>query len=173
MVEFNIILREFSGSIEPGWWITDDNCAYLQPEAVSGVLLSGAGARVGGDGTWRSRGATSIPDDAMGHLLEMQQALGLNSVNYGPTVDAGLIREKMPDAVINGQLPPFLLRDGSPQAIRERIIEDFRKAGTTGLMNVTTAGSLAAGARRGRMRRFMQVVQESAGTDRPFRISRP
>ena len=101
----------------------------------------------------------------MGHLIEMQYALGIRSVNYGPTVDAGLIREKMPDAVINGQLPPFLMRDGNPEAIRQRIVEDFRKAGASALLNVTTAGSLAAGTGVGRMRWFMQVVQEECRYD--------
>jgi uroporphyrinogen decarboxylase len=80
-------------------------------------------------------------------------------------VDAGLIREKMPDAIINGQLPPFVLRDGSPEAIRQRISEDFRKAGATGLLNVTTTGSLAAGTGVGRMRWFMQIVQDECRYD--------
>jgi uroporphyrinogen decarboxylase len=100
-------------------------------------------------------------DSAMGHLLEMQYALGIRNVNYGPTVDAGLIREKMPDARIDGQVPPFLLRDGSPEDIKTRVIEDFQKAGRTGGLNVTTAGSLAAGTGVGRIRWLMQVVQEN------------
>ncbi len=99
-------------------------------------------------------------DSAMGHLLEMQYALGIRAVNYGPTVDAGLIREKMPDAMIYGQMPPFLLRDGSPEEIRLRVREDFRKAGHGGGLEITTAGSLAAGTGLGRMRWLMKVVQE-------------
>jgi len=96
----------------------------------------------------------------MGHLLDMQYELGIREVNYGPTVDAGLIRQRMPDALINGQMPPMLLRDGSPEEIRARVIADCRKAGGNGRLNVTTAGSLAAGTGVGRMRWFMQVVQE-------------
>ncbi|MBM4460659.1 MAG: hypothetical protein FJ011_23345 [Chloroflexi bacterium] len=177
MVEFNTILREFSAaegcqlceswqpSAEWGWWITDDNSALfnrkLYREYCFPVLEKVLATMAPGDVRRYQHS-----DSAMGHLLDMQQALGINSVNYGPTVDAGLIREKMPDAVINGQLPPFLLRDGSPQAIRERIVDDFRKAGATGLMNVTTAGSLAAGTGVGRMRWFMQVVQEACRYDR-------
>jgi len=37
---------------------------------------------------------------------------------------------------------------------------DFQKAGATGGLIVTTAGSLAAGTGVGRMRWYMQVVQE-------------
>jgi len=171
MVEFNTILREFSAaegsqlsqswlpSTEWGWWITDDNCALfnrkLYREYCYPVLEKVLAAMAPGDARRYQHS-----DSAMGHLLEMQYGLGIRSVNYGPTVDAGLIREKMPDAIINGQLPPFVLRDGSPEAIRERISADFRKAGATGLLNVTTAGSLAAGTGVGRIRWFMQIVQE-------------
>ncbi len=96
----------------------------------------------------------------MGHLLEMQYALGIRAVNYGPTVDAGLIREKMPDAYIVGQMPPFLLRNGTPEEIRQQVRDDFCKAGATGGLEIGTAGSLAAGTGLGRMRWLMKVTQE-------------
>jgi uroporphyrinogen decarboxylase len=98
-------------------------------------------------------------DSAMAHLLDQQYELGIREVNYGPEVDVGLIREKMPDAYIHGQMPPLLLRNGSPEVIRQRVIDDFRKAGATGGLDVTTAGSLAAGTDVGRMRWLMWVVQ--------------
>jgi hypothetical protein len=96
----------------------------------------------------------------MGHLLDFQYDLGIRDVNYGPEVDAALIRERMPDALINGQLPPLLLRNGNPQEIKCRILDDFGKAGLTGGLTVTTAGSLSAGTGVGRMRWMMQVVQD-------------
>lgn len=159
MIELNTILREFSGNSTPGWWITDDNCAlfnrklyqqYCVPvlETVLNAMAPGNASRY------------QHSDSAMGHLLDFQYALGIRSVNYGPTVDAALIRAKMPDAIINGQLPPFLLRNGSPDEIRQRIVEDFQKAGQTGGLIITTAGSLAAGTGVGRMRWMMQVVQQ-------------
>jgi len=165
MVEFNTILREFSGNTEAGWWITDDNSAlfnrrlyreYCYPvlERVLNALAPGEGAR-----------RYQHSDSAMGHLLDMQYDLGIREVNYGPTVDAGLIRQKMPDALINGQAPPMLLRDGCPEEIRARVIADFRKAGANGRLNVTTAGSLAAGTGVGPMRWFMQIVQECCRYD--------
>ena len=159
MVELNAVLREFSGNTSPGWWITDDNCALFNPklykefcfpvlETVLSVMAPDAARRY------------QHSDSAMGHLLDMQYALGIRGVNYGPTVDAALIREKMPDALIDGHVPPFLLRDGSPEEINARVIDDFNKAGQTGGLNVTTAGSLAAGTGVGRMRWLMLVVQE-------------
>ena len=160
MVELNTILREFSGNTQSGWWITDDNCAlfnrklyaeYCVPvlEVVLGAMAPGNSPRF------------QHSDSAMGHLLEFQYDLGIREVNYGPEIDVRLIREKMPDALINGHLPPFLLRNGTPAEIQARIISDFEKVGATGGLTVATAGSLAAGTCVGRMRWLMQVVQEN------------
>jgi uroporphyrinogen decarboxylase len=164
MVALNLILREFSGNGQAGWWITDDNSAlfnrelyreYCYPvlEQVLGVLAPGDARRY------------QHSDSAMGHLMEMQYALGIREVNYGPEVDAGLIRETMPEALIHGQMPPMLLRNGQPEEIRQRVMADFIKAGATGGLNVTTAGSLAAGTGVGRMRWFMQIVQTECRYD--------
>jgi len=159
MVELNQVLRAFSGNTAVGWWITDDNSALfnrkLYREYCVPVLqkVLDAMAPLGARRYQHS-------DSAMGHLLDEQRALGINSVNYGPTVDAGLIREKMPDALINGQTPPLLVREGTPDEIKARVIADFEKAGATGGLIVTTAGSLAAGTGVGRMRWYMQMVQD-------------
>ncbi len=159
MVEFNTVLREFSGNTEPGWWITDDNCALfnkkLYREYCFPVLKRVLEAMAPGDARRYQHS-----DSAMGHLLEMQYELGIRAVNYGPTVDAGLIREKMPDAYIHGQLPPMLLRNGNSEEIRQHVINDFKKAGATGGLEITTAGSTPAGVGVGRMRWLMKVVQE-------------
>jgi uroporphyrinogen decarboxylase len=159
MVELNTVLREFSGNTTPGWWITDDNSCLFSPrlyrqfcypvlEQVLGAMAPGEAERY------------QHSDSAMGHLMDQQYALGIRRVNYGPTVDPALIREKMPKAWIDGQMPPFLLRNGTPEEIRARVIDDFRKGGLTGAMTMTTAGSLSAGTGVGRMRYFMQCVQE-------------
>jgi uroporphyrinogen decarboxylase len=164
MIDFNRILREFSGNTAKGWWITDDNCALFSPrlyrefcypvlDAVLNVMAPGDALRY------------QHSDSAMAHLIDMQYELGIRIVNYGPEVDAALIREKMPDAIVRGQMPPMLLRDGHPEEIRRRVVDDFRKTGSTGGLDVTTAGSLAAGTGVGRMRWFMQVVQDNCRYD--------
>ena len=165
MVELNRILREFSGFTGAGWWITDDNSALfnrrLYREYCFPVLRRVLEAMAPGNARRYQHS-----DSAMGHLLEMQYELGIREVNYGPTVDAALIRERMPDAWINGQMPPLLLRNGSPAEIRRQVITDFTKAGASGGLNIATAGSLAAGTGMGRMRFFMACVQEHARYDR-------
>jgi len=159
MVAFNLLLRDFSGNHQPGWWITDDNCALFNRrfyrQYCYPVLAKVLEALAPGDVRRYQHS-----DSAMGHLLDFQNELGINSVNYGPDVDAGLIRLKMPGAMINGQLPPLLLRNGSLEDIRQRVIDDFHKAGAGGGLTVTTAGSLAAGTGLGRVRWLMWVVQQ-------------
>jgi uroporphyrinogen decarboxylase len=164
MVELNTLLREFSGNTQPGWWITDDNCAFFSPklyeeycvpvlERVLDALAPGEAFRY------------QHSDSAMGHLLDFQRQLGIREVNYGPEVDVALIRAKMPEALVHGHVPPFLLRNGSPEEIQDRVLADFHKAGQTGGLIVTTAGSLAAGTGVGRMRWLMQIVQEHCRYD--------
>jgi uroporphyrinogen decarboxylase len=164
MVELNTLLRQFSGNTQPGWWITDDNSAlfnrklyakYCVPvlEKVLDALAPGSAPRY------------QHSDSAMGHLLDFQYTLGIRRVNYGPEVDTSLIRQKMPGAMIDGHIPPFLLRNGSPEEIKARILDDFEKAGQTGGLTITTAGSLAAGTGVGRMRWVMQVVQDNCRYD--------
>ena len=164
MVELNTILREFSGNNQPGWWITDDNSALfnrkLYAQYCVPILETVLDALAPGD-AYRYQHS----DSTMGHLLDFQYNLGIREVNYGPEVDAALIRTKMPDAMIHGQLPPLLLRNGSLQEIENRIRDDFFKAGETGGLTVTTAGSLAAGTGVGRMRWMMQVVQKHCRYD--------
>jgi hypothetical protein len=164
MVELNTVLRAFSGNTQPGWWITDDNCALfnrkLYAEYCVPVLEAVLNAMAPGDAPRYQHS-----DSAMGHLLDFQYDLGIREVNYGPEVNAALIRERMPDAMINGHLPPFLLRKGSPEQIEARILNDFQKAGETGGLTITTAGSLAAGTGIGRMRWMMQLVQDHCRYD--------
>lgn len=164
MVEFNSFLREFSGNKQPGWWITDDNCALFNPKLYQEYcvpVLDKVLSTMAPDNAARYQHS----DSAMSHLLDFQYNLGIREVNYGPEINVALIREKMPDAMIYGHTPPFLLRNGSPDEIKTRILDDFQKAGQTGGLTVATAGSLAAGTGIGRMRWMMQIVQEHCRYD--------
>jgi len=165
MVELNQALRAFSGNADADWWITDDNSALFNRKLYREYcfpVLEQVLAAMAPPGSRRYQHS----DSSMGHLLDQQHELGINSVNYGPAVDVGLIRDKMPQAIINGHTPPLLLRNGSPDEIQARVMSDFQKAGATGGLIVTTAGSLAAGTGVGRMRWFMQLVQDHCRYDR-------
>jgi uroporphyrinogen decarboxylase len=159
MVEFNTLLREFSGNTTKGWWITDDNCCLFSKRFYKKycvpVLNKVLNAMAPGNFP-----RFQHSDSAMAHLLPFQQELGINNVNYGPEVDVALIRDIMPNAMICGHMPPMMLRNDSPDVIKERVISDFSKAGKTGGLEVTTAGSLSAGTGVGRMRWLMKLTED-------------
>lgn len=165
MLEFNRALRVFSGFNDASWWITDDNSALFNRKLYREYCVPVLRALLDEFAPQPDGSRYQHSDSSMGHLLEQQQELGINSVNYGPEVDSALIREKMPSAMINGHLPPFLLRNGTFEEIRQRIRSDFEKAGATGGLVVTTAGSLAAGTTIERMRWMMWCVQEDCRYD--------
>ena len=159
MVELNNTLRKFTRNITESWWITDDNCCLFSKKLYKKycvpILKNVLAAMAPGDDSFRFQHS----DSAMAHLIPYQQELGINAVNYGPEVDAGLIRELMPNAMIGGHMPPMTLRNESPDIIKERVISDFKKAGKTGGLEITTAGSLSAGTGVGRMRYLMQLTE--------------
>ena len=66
-------------------------------------------------------------DSSMGHLLD--HAVSNWASARSTTARRGRRADpaKMPDAFIDGQMPPFLLRNGSPDEIEQRIVDDFRK----------------------------------------------
>jgi uroporphyrinogen decarboxylase len=164
IVELNKLLREFSGNSEPGWWITDDNCALFNRKFYQEYCVPVLDNALNTFAPGKAR-RYQHSDSSMGHLLDFQYDLGIREVNFGPELDVALIREKMPEAMINGHLPPFLLRNGSAEEIKSRLIKDFERAGQTGGLIVTTAGSLAAGTGVGRMRWMMQIVQKHCRYD--------
>ncbi|MGQ9629213.1 MAG: uroporphyrinogen decarboxylase family protein [bacterium] len=98
-------------------------------------------------------------DGDMTHLLGYLNRLGVNHVNLGPAVDIARIREKMPKTVIHGHIPPFLLRNGEPEEIVERVREDFRKVGHDGGVVVDTAGSINDGTPFENIRALMFAVE--------------
>jgi len=160
MVELNRVLRAFSGYDAHSWWITDDNSALFNRKLYRTYCVPVLQAVLN---EFAPLPCTRYQhsDSSMGHLLEEQHSLGINSVNYGPEVDAGLIRQKMPEAVIHGQLPPFLLRNGTYEEVQQRVRADFEKAGVNGGLIIATAGSLAAGTTIERMRWLMECVIEN------------
>lgn len=153
-------LRAFSGCEWKGWWITDDNCCLFNPKQYrrfcKPVLQAVLDEFAPGPDGWRYQHS----DSAMAHHLDAQRELGIRAVNYGPEIDPKVIRARMPEAVIDGHMPPFLLRNGKPEEIRARVRSDFAAVGAGGRLNIATAGSIPAGTGLGRLRWLMQCVQE-------------
>ncbi len=82
-------------------------------------------------------------DSHMLHQLEALQEIGVNRVNVDPYITPREILEKMPGAVIVGQVPPNLLLHGTPQEIIECVKRDIEQAGHQ--LIVSTVGSIVPG----------------------------
>lgn len=99
-------------------------------------------------------------DSAMGHLMGILHDLGVNEVNLGPTIHPLEIRRAMAHAVIHGQMPPFTLRDGSPQEIVDTVRRDVDCVGGDGGLVEAPAGVVPIGTPLENIRTYMWAVQE-------------
>jgi len=84
-------------------------------------------------------------DSAMTHLLPALNELGVTRVNLGPSVDPRDIRREMPRTVIYGQVPPLVVRDGTPEQVVAAARRDIEAVGADGGLMLTTAGSINEG----------------------------
>ena len=104
-------------------------------------------------------------DGDMSHLLDLLRQLGVSHVNLGPQVDLLRIRERMPGTVIHGHIPPFLVRNGTPDEIVALIARQFRLVGYDGGMVIETAGSLNEGTPLQNLRAMMYAVERHCRFD--------
>jgi uroporphyrinogen decarboxylase len=100
-------------------------------------------------------------DSAMGHLMPILNGLGINEVNFGPSLLPSEIRQAMPSATIHGQMPPMLLRNGSPEDIDAIVTRDAEALGKTGWCE-SPAGVVVAGTPYGNLRAYMHAVSSLA-----------
>jgi len=84
-------------------------------------------------------------DSAMTHLLPALNELCIHRVNLGPTVDPLDIRREMPNTVVCGQVPPFVVRNGTPEEVVAAARKDIEAVGADGGLVLTTAGSVNEG----------------------------
>ncbi len=160
MIEYYTLLREKTGYTKRGFAFNDDNCSLFSPElyerfcypVMERVFQHFAPV----EGDLRHQHS----DSDMGHLLLLLNSLGINSTNFGPTVLSKFIREKMPRAMISGQIPPMLLRNGTPEEIIEAVRSDIEDVGSDGGLVISTAGSIAEGTTLYNVKVLMYAVEK-------------
>ena len=79
------------------------------------------------------------------------------------------IRAAMPRAVIFGQIPPMLLRNGSEEEIIAAVRSDIDKVGADGGLVIATAGSVSEGTSFGISRRCSTRWTSTDATSRRLR----
>ncbi|NLV92540.1 MAG: uroporphyrinogen III decarboxylase [Firmicutes bacterium] len=160
LVEYIRLLREETGVPDTGYWITDDNCCLVSPEQYDrwGAPMLAAAFREFAPEPEHRRHHHS--DSDMAHHMPTLNRLGVNEVNLGPNIDARDIRAAMPRAVIFGQIPPMLLRNGSEEEIIAAVRSDIDKVGADGGLVIATAGSVSEGTSLRNIKTMLYAVDQ-------------
>lgn len=163
MLEIGRVLDEEAGyapgEAPRGFEFADDNSALLNPglyEWFGAPVLRAVFARYSPDpGDMRYQHS----DSAMGHLLPILRDLGLNRVNFGPTVSVNAIRRYLPRALIEGVLAPYTYMRNDEEGLVLEFLRDFEQARESRGLVFATAGSVNNGTRLTSMRLAMAAVQ--------------
>jgi len=164
MLEIAQVLDEEAGytpeTAPHGWGWADDNCAMLTAEMYEFFaypILKGIFDRYCPDTADRRH---QHSDSAMEHILPLLGKLGLNGVNFGPTVSITEIRQYLPNAIIQGQLAPFTFSRNEEEKIVAEFLRDFDMARESRGFVFSTAGSINNGSRLTGMRLIMAAIQK-------------
>ncbi len=142
-----------------GFSFADDNCALLTAdmyEYFAYPILKGMFERYAPDAE-DTRGQHS--DSAMAHLLPILGRLDLKWTNFGPTVGVDEIREHLPNAIIHGQLAPFVFSRNEEVNMVAEFLRDYEMAGEKRGLLFATAGSINDGSRLTGLRLIMAAIQ--------------
>lgn len=143
-----------------GFGFYDDNCAMLNEEMYEmfglPVLQGMFDAASPNDGDRRYQHS----DSDMEQLLPALAKAKLNGVNFGPNLSAKTIREKMPNAVIHGQLAPFTYSRCEYVNMVAELLRDFEATRDTRGLIFSTAGSINNGSSLRGMRLLMSAIQK-------------
>lgn len=143
-----------------GFYWLDDNCAMLNVEMYEFFgypIVKQMFDRYSPDVGDR-RGQHS--DSDMGHLLPLLGTLDMTTVNLGPNLLVSEIREHLPNAVIEGQLAPFVFSRHEEVNIVAELLRDHEMAREERGLVFATAGSINNGSRLTGMRLIMAAIQE-------------
>lgn len=158
LVRYQLALRKLTGNGRSGYSFTDDNCYLMTPELYRKFAMPAMERILSALAPGKDDVRHQHSDSDMGHLMPLLNELGINAVNLGPNIDPRDIRRAMPEAVIEGQIPPFLLRNGTKEEIFEAVRQDIEKVGADGGLVECTAGSVTGGTPLENILAYMEAV---------------
>ncbi|HHW09284.1 MAG TPA: hypothetical protein GXX29_04865 [Firmicutes bacterium] len=163
MLEIARVLDEEAGytpeTAPHGFQFNDDNCYLLTPEMYEFFAYPILEAIFNRYCPLPGDRRAQHSDSAMAHIMPLLGRLGINWVNFGPTISVSEIREHCPKAVIHGQLAPFTFSRNEEEKIVAEFIRDFRQAKEKRGLVFSTAGSINNGSRLTGMRLIMSAIQ--------------
>lgn len=147
LIEYNETMSKYTGHPinRTHFGIADDNCYLYPPKQYERFIVPSMQRLIKEYAPEPHHLRHQHSDSDMGHLMGILNDLGINAVNFGPNIHPLDIRKAMPKALIQGQMPPFLLRNGTPEEIINTVRRDIDTVGQDGGLVECTAGSVAAG----------------------------
>jgi len=160
-IEFNegVSLMEGNEIKRTGIGINDDSCCLFSPPMYEQFIVPYLEKLFNAFAPDQRHKRRQHSDSAMGHLMPLLNQLGVNEVNLGPSIHPSEIREAMPDAMIHGQMPPSILRNGTEEEIRSIVQRDFDALGYDNFTE-STSGVMSAGTPWENIRFYMKAVEE-------------
>lgn len=160
LVEYIRCVRNASGNYENGIGLADDDSFLFSPalyrKFCAPVLKKLFAAFAPNENDRRFQHS----DSNMAHIMPILNELGVNGTNFGPEIHPMKIREAMPKARINGQIPPFILRNGTYDEILAIVHRDMEVAKIDGNFIASPAGSVAAGTPLKNIKFYMWAIDK-------------
>ena len=151
-----------------GLGINDDNCYIFPPEQYERFCAPFVKKCFEKFAPLPGHRRRQHSDSHMPHLMKILYSLGVNEVNFGPKIHPLDIRRVMPKAVIHGQMPPFVLRNGSKDEINECVKRDFEAVGADGGLVESLAGVVPESTPFENIRNYMYAVHKYTRYDKTF-----
>jgi len=160
LVEYIRLLRSYCNIEYNGISINDDNCFLFSPKLYERYCAPIMEKLFKEFAPNKTDTRYQHSDSNMQHIIPILNGLGVNAVNFGPEIHPATIRKLMPNALIYGQMPPFVLRNGTKEEIIEIVKRDMNVLKADGNFVETPAGSVASGTPLENIRIYMWAVQE-------------
>lgn len=158
---YDVAMLEDIGIVEKnGLSVNDDNCYIFPPKQYERFCAPFLQKLFDKYAPKPQHLRRQHSDSAMGHLMGILNDLGVNEVNFGPDIHPLTIRKAMPKAIIHGQVPPFVLRNGSKEELEEYVKRDFAAIGGDGGLVVSLAGVVPESTPMQQIRNLMCAVHE-------------
>ena len=156
---YEAVMIEDTGHIKrDGLGINDDNCYLFSPAQYERFCVPFIQKMIDAFAPLPQHIRRQHSDSAMGHLMGLLNDLGINEVNLGPDIHPSDIRKALPKAVIHGQVPPFVLRNGTAEEIQAYVKRDFEAVGADGGLVESLAGVVPESTSMQNIRDYMYAV---------------
>ena len=156
---YDVITLEDEGVVsKEGMYINDDDCNLIPPREYERFCAPFLKKLFDKYAPLPHHKRQQHSDSRMGHLMGILNDLGVNEVNLGPEIHPLDIRKAMPNAVICGHTPPFVLRDGKKEEIIDYVKRNFEMLGADGGYVECLAGVVPESTPLENMRTYMHAV---------------